>query len=335
MSTSTNKKIGVLVSGGVDSSTTAYLLKEKGFDVTGVFIKIYPPKNIECRVNEDRLDAMRACAHLEIPFIEIDATEQYHKKVIDPFVEEYKKGNTPNPDVLCNQYIKFDYVFDLVKKQGFDLVASGHYAISKNGKLYMANDKKKDQTYFLWSVKSFDNIIFPIGSYSKEEVREIARKARLPASDKRDSTGLCFLGDLSIERFLDEYIPKKDGDVVFKKEVIGTHNGAHLYTLGQRHGFYTKQRGPFFVVSTDVKKNIIYVDENNDSLNKKEFSLVKVNMLGDTSGKLYARSRHGGGLNPVTLKGNKVIFTKPVQIASGQSVVIYSKKQCVMGGIVK
>lgn len=271
-----NKKtVFVGVSGGVDSSVSAALLKEHNYDVVGVFIRTWTPDFIECTWRDERRDAMRVCAHLNIPFLECDAEEAYKKGVADYMIEEYKKGNTPNPDVMCNREVKFGIFWDFAKKHGADFIATGHYAqvslIDNNSKiidtknsfsnglaelkakeirgpekknfsyqLHKSPDSSKDQSYFLWTLTQEDlsHVLFPIGHLEKSEVRKLAEKYKIPVATKKDSQGVCFLGPLDMKDFLRHYIDSQRGDVLDEEGgVIGYHEGAVFLTLGERHGF--------------------------------------------------------------------------------------------------
>jgi tRNA-uridine 2-sulfurtransferase len=284
------KTVYCAMSGGVDSSTSAALLLERGFSVTGVFIKVWQPPFMECPWREDRTDAMRVCAHLEIPFREVDLSNTYKKEVVDYMVEGYRRGETPNPDVMCNEKIKFGAFFDWAVSEGAYFVATGHYArvdknkladseaigeiaqnahgnASKNTfKLLQARDKNKDQTYFLWTLgqKHLSHTLFPAGEYTKPEVRKLAQKFGLPTAKRRESQGLCFLGKIDMKEFLSYYLPQKIGAVVDSRgEKIGEHDGAWFYTLGQRHGFRTLKKSssetPWYIVSKDIEKNTLVV----------------------------------------------------------------------------
>ncbi|HEY4499035.1 MAG TPA: tRNA 2-thiouridine(34) synthase MnmA [Candidatus Paceibacterota bacterium] len=286
-------KVFVGLSGGVDSSVSAALLKQQGYNVTGVFIKIWQPEWTECSMKEDRLDAMRVCAHLDIPFKEIDLTEEYKKEVVDYMIAEYALGRTPNPDVMCNKTVKFGRFFDWAIEQGADFVATGHYAriapgamqVSKvesykvfkerdsklykpyeHYKLFTAVDTAKDQSYFLWTLtqKHLAKTLFPVGGLKKEVVRKLAKKFGLPTAHKKDSQGLCFVGHVDIKEFLSRYVPQKRGDVRDEiGEIIGYHDGAYFLTLGERHGFTitkkTPSDKPLYILRKDIPANTITV----------------------------------------------------------------------------
>jgi tRNA-uridine 2-sulfurtransferase len=269
-----NKTVFVGVSGGVDSSVSAALLKDKGYDVVGVFIRTWTPDFIDCTWRDERRDAMRVCAHLGIPFLECDAEEAYKRGVADYMIEEYKKGNTPNPDVMCNREVKFGVFWDFARAHGADYIATGHYArISpllpeegwlkagvvgaesnhhlplsgtpplKGGEgmqLCKSPDQSKDQSYFLWTLTQDDlaHVMFPVGHLQKTEVRKLAEKYNLPVATKKDSQGVCFLGPLDMKDFLKHYIKSERGEVLDEKgNTIGEHDGAVFFTLGERHGF--------------------------------------------------------------------------------------------------
>ena len=345
------KRVGVLMSGGVDSSVAAHVLLQDGYAVSGVFITIWNPSHIPCTVAADRQDAMRACATLGIPFIEYDATAVYQEKVIKPFVEAYRQGETPNPDVLCNQFIKFDVVFDFVREKGFDNIATGHYAqvreIDGIRRLCRSVDEDKDQTYFIYTISQevLNQTMFPVGGCTKKQVRAIAEDVGLPAAQKKDSVGLCFLGDVSMRDFLSVYIEPKEGEVRHheSEESIGTHSGAWFYTPGQRHGFTITKTGkcPYVVVSKDVAKNIIYVrrsGSDTDGSCQHILNNLMFRQIPKDEEALVARYRHRGGLYPISFvaRGDSVeiAFKEPQQIAVGQSVVVYEGKECLGGGVV-
>ncbi len=284
-----NKKVYVGLSGGVDSAVSAHLLKKDGYDVTGVFIKTWQPDYIECTWKNDRLDAMRICAQLDIPFVTLDLEKEYKENVIDYLLNEYAKNNTPNPDIMCNKYIKFDGFLEFAKENNA-IIATGHYSKIKNNFLYIPKDLNKDQTYFLYQIKkeNLKDIIFPLADLEKSEVKEIARKNNLHVVDKKESMGICMLGDISMKDFLIKELNPKSGDVCNEsREIIGTHDGAILYTIGERHGFNVIKKNnvdsnfnnflenkkkisnnslPYFVYKKDFEKNILYVTQNENKI---------------------------------------------------------------------
>jgi len=363
-------KVFVGLSGGVDSSVSVALLKEQGFDVVGVFIKAWYPAWLSCTWRDDRRDAMRVCAKLGIPFLTFDFEKEYKKEVIDYMIAEYKKGRTPNPDVMCNRMIKFGTFLKKAKKMGADFVATGHYsqieklkikiendnAKSKNGRivylLKTAEDKEKDQTYFLWTLtqKELKNVIFPIGGFKKPEVRKLAKKFGLITAEKKDSQGLCFLGKISIRDFLKKYIKEKKGKVVDENgNVVGSHCGVTFLTIGQRHGFEITESGtdrnPYYVVAKDIKKNLLIVSHKKEEKGsfQKEVLVEAVSWTSvkpDFTKEYSARIRYRQPLEKCRLKDAgkgrvKVIFKKPQRaVSSGQSLVIYSKGVCLGGGII-
>ncbi len=348
------KKIYVGLSGGVDSSVSAYLLKEKGYDVTGVFIKVWHPDFLECDWKSERRDAMRVCAHLKIPFKELDLSDEYKKDVADYMISEYKEGRTPNPDVMCNKYVKFGGFLDWAIKEGADYVATGHYARNIDDELYAGKDKNKDQSYFLWTLtqEQLSKILFPIGDIEKPEVRKIADKAGLLTAEKKDSQGVCFLGEISMKEFLTRLAEPVPGNVLNEDgDIIGTHNGSILYTIGERRGFLitkkTPNDKPYFVVSKDLEANTITVSDKEEKgsalYNAKKMTLRDVNLLPTAqSGKYQARIRYRQPLQPCLLNCSKLCFEQCVvefdeaqkAVAIGQSVVVYDGDKCLGGGII-
>lgn len=336
-------KVFVGLSGGVDSSVTAALLKSQGHDVTGVFIHTWQPDFIECTWKEDRLDAMRVAAELEIPFLECDAEEAYKQSVADYMISQYKEGKTPNPDILCNREIKFGVFWEFAKSRGAEYIATGHYARNCEG-LCRGVDESKDQSYFLWRLakEDLEHTLFPLGEMKKDEVRKLASKYNLPTARKKDSQGVCMLGDLDIKEFLSHYIEEKKGDVLNEKgEVIGYHNGSLFFTLGERHGFTITEKSPedsrYYIVAKDVEKNTITVssDKSGEGFAKDTYTLTETNWIEEVEGKLEAQIRYHGEKLPCEVKGNTVTFEKPLLIASGQSVVFYREDRCVGGGVVQ
>lgn len=252
-------QVFVGMSGGVDSSVSAALLKKQGYEVTGVFIKVWQPDFFDCGWKDDRLDAMRVCAKLQIPFRELDLEKAYKKEVVDYMIREYKAGKTPNPDVMCNRFIKFGKFYDWATRNGADFIATGHYAriaktqsiepktqkhrtqrhrlLTTHYSLLAGVDSTKDQSYFLWQIRreQLPRILFPVGGMRKTEVRKLANKFDLITAEKKDSQGLCFIGKVDMKDFLKHFIKEKPGEILDRDgKVIGRHQGSFFYTLGQR-----------------------------------------------------------------------------------------------------
>jgi tRNA-specific 2-thiouridylase len=347
------KKVFVGLSGGVDSSVSAALLLSQGYDVSGVFIKVWQPDFYECNWKEDRLDAMRVCAKLSIPFYTLDLEKEYKKEVVDYMIAEYQAGRTPNPDVMCNKYIKFGGFFDWAMKRGADYVATGHYAkTDKNHNLIAGKDKNKDQSYFLWTLtpKQLSKTLFPVGNIEKPEVRKLAKKFGLPTAEKKDSQGLCFIGKVDMAEFLKHFVQTKEGNVLNTKgEVIGRHQGSILYTIGQRHGFTIIKHSPnderSFVITKDLKNNTITVsNEEAKDVTKKEIHLTNLNwaqgVVPKIGKKYQARIRYRQPLSECTIgkidSKACVINFKTMQKAPapGQSLVLYEDEVCLGGGII-
>jgi tRNA-uridine 2-sulfurtransferase len=361
-----SRTIYVGVSGGVDSSVSLALLKDKGFDVTGVFIRTWQPDFIECTWQSERRDAIRVCAHLGVPFLELNLEKEYKKYVADYLIEEYRKGKTPNPDIMCNREIKFGSFLRWAMKEGADFIATGHYAqigtryqvqgTSKNEKiktpkvdykLEVSKDEVKDQTYFLWTLNTDDlkNVMFPVGDLTKDQVRKLAKKYGLPTAEKKDSQGICMMGLLDVKDFLKNYIKIMPGNVLDEKgEIIGTHNGVVFLTLGERHGFTINKKTPndrpYYIIKKDLEKNTITVSHNilDFQKNKNTFSLEieKVSFVAKefpVGKNFFCRIRHRGELIPCGIKDlgeNRVVvdFKKDAPlVSSGQSIVLYKKQK--------
>jgi len=268
-----SKKIFIGMSGGVDSSVASYLLQKEGYQVTGVFIKTWSPDWLPCTWKEERLDAMRVAVHLGIPLITLDGESEYKEKVAAYMIAEYKAGRTPNPDFFCNNFIKFGLFYNYALAHGADYVATGHYARiaqkvqpSRRLNLLCGVDPSKDQSYFVAGIKKqqLSKILFPIGHLQKNEVRDIARKAKLPVAEKKDSQGLCFIGPVQMDEFLAHYIQAREGNVLDEQgNIVGIHRGAEFITLGQRHGFTITDKSlsgqASYVSSKDISKNTIII----------------------------------------------------------------------------
>ncbi|MFM7088696.1 MAG: tRNA 2-thiouridine(34) synthase MnmA [Candidatus Paceibacterota bacterium] len=347
------KTVFVGLSGGVDSAVSAALLKKNGYKVVGVFIQTWHPDFIVCNEEDERRDAMRVAAHLDIPFLTLDLSLEYKRDVANYMIDEYRHGRTPNPDVLCNSHIKFGGFLHYALSKGADFVATGHYAQQTKHSLIKAKDESKDQVYFLWQLKQkqLEKIIFPIGYLNKTQVRTLAKKFKLPVSEKKDSQGICFLGDIDLKDFLKHYIQIKKGDVLNEKgEVIGEHDGALFFTLGERHGFTITKKTPndtrYYVVNKDIKKNTITVSQNISnnifSAASNTIHITKTNWIKEKPviNQAYtAQIRYHGDFLPcrVICSSNDsadVVFDAPVLAASGQSIVVYDAQTMVGGGVV-
>ncbi len=341
-------KVYVGLSGGVDSAVSAALLKEAGHNVTGVFIKIWQPEFIECTWREDRLDAMRVAAHLDIPFKEIDLSDEYKKTVVDEMVASYTRGTTPNPDVLCNEKIKFGSFFEWAVADGADLIATGHYARieGKEGsyRLLRGIDTEKDQSYFLHRLgqKELSRSLFPVGELAKSDVRAKAQSLHLPVSHKPDSQGLCFVGDIQLPEFLSRYVASGRGAVLDKEgATIGTHNGAIFFTIGQRHGFQiTNADAPYFVTAIDVEHNTITATENIRDAMRSEVTLRNVHIISGTalpqSAYVQLRYREAPVETTIRTLDDKIFlkFSEPRLASEGQSAVLYEDDCCLGGGVI-
>ena len=362
------KTVFVGISGGVDSAVSAALLKEQGYDVVGVFIRTWHPEFLECNEEEERRDAMRVAAHLDIPFLTFDLQDVYKKEVADYMIDEYKNGRTPNPDVMCNKEVKFGAFLKKAFAMGADYVATGHYAQAKKMMLFRGNDVTKDQSYFLWTLNKtqLSKILFPIGHLPKSEVRKLAKKFKLPVAEKKDSQGICFLGDIDLKEFLKHYIKEKRGKVLNENgEEIGYHDGVVFHTLGERRGFTIIKKSPndraFYVVGKDLKKNILIVSQDKNSFKKGLgsaaarargiFQQKNIRALFESSfclslkntnwiitpkldKKYTAQVRYHGELLSCYVKKNQIIFEKPTLVDAGQSVVVYDGDICLGGGVV-
>jgi len=381
-----NKKVFVGMSGGVDSSVSAALLLRDGYDVTGVFIKVWQPdediSGLKCTWREDRLDAMRVAAKIGIKFETLDLEAEYKREVVDYMIAEYRAGRTPNPDVMCNKYVKFGGFYDWAMKQGADYVATGHYvqilpspSAPNAFNLVAGNDANKDQSYFLWTLtqEQLHHTLFPVGNIEKPRVRELAKSFGLPTAEKKDSQGLCFIGKIDVKEFLSHYIQPKTGEVLdVDGQIIGTHDGAFFFTLGERRGFTIHDRHktpndePYYIIAKNVEKNTITVahkvfekdetgaTENSEGIlpnGRRETRLIKINWPAGNGAnyvgkRLMARSRYRATLTPIMImrldpkKADRestceIHFEEPqYALSSGQSLVMYDGAICVGGGVI-
>jgi len=262
------KKVVIGMSGGVDSSVSALLLKEQGYEVIGLFMRNWEDKDGSCTASQDYDDVIRVCNKIGIPYYTINFAQEYLDTVFSHFIRELKLGYTPNPDILCNREIKFKVFFQKAMELGADYLATGHYAQTKDGLLLRSVDQDKDQTYFLYTLKKeiLEKVLFPIGHLKKDQVRQIAKEHNLSTAEKKDSTGICFIGERKFSDFISEYIPYQEGFFqTLAGQTVGTHQGAAFFTIGQRKGL--KIGGPgeaWFVVAKDISRNVVYVEQGDD-----------------------------------------------------------------------
>lgn len=345
-----SKKVFVGMSGGVDSSVTAALLKEQGYDVTGVYMKNWSQDlpGFVCPWKEDYQDAKRVAVQLGIPFKMYDFETEYRQKVVDYMIDEYQAGRTPNPDIMCNQEVKFKLFLETALEDGADFIATGHYARIKDGQLLAGLDKNKDQSYFLYRVTedALRKSLMPIGELTKPEVREQARKLGLSTAEKKDSQGICFVGKVGIKEFLQQFVKTEPGKIVDGQgKIVGEHDGALFYTIGQRHGLKVGGGLPYYVVGKDMAKNEVYVttDLQDERLWKDELILTSphwINQAPTTEGNYTIRTRYRADLvkvKSISEQGNnwRVELADEVRaITPGQSAVIYHDDRVVGGGIV-
>jgi tRNA-specific 2-thiouridylase len=339
------RKVYVGMSGGVDSSVTAALLKEQGYEVTGVYMKNWSRDlpGFICPWKEDYQDAKRVAVQLGIDFKLYDFESEYRHKVVDYMVAEYQAGRTPNPDIMCNQEVKFKLFLDTASEDGADMIATGHYARIQDGQLLTGLDSNKDQSYFLYRVTetALRKSLMPIGELRKPEVRAIAKKLGLATADKKDSQGICFVGKVGIKDFLlAELGPQPHGPIIDQNgREIGQHDGALFYTIGQRHGLDVGGGLPYYVSHKDMTTNTIYVttDLNDKQLWTKELELQDLHWINNEPkpDKQYqARLRYRGPLVLCTIKGNMLILQEEQRgLATGQSAVLYNADHVLGGGI--
>lgn len=335
------------LSGGVDSSVAAYLLKKEGHEVTGVFIRTWQPSHVPCTQTEDERSAMSAAAHLDIPFLTLDLAEVYRREVGERFIAGYARGETPNPDVLCNREVKFGAFLAFARARGADAVATGHYArlIDEHGELRLARgvDAEKDQSYFLALVPPplFPFMRFPLGDLRKAQVRAIAARAGLPNAARKDSQGICFLGRVDLQEFLSPYLPLCEGAVLDVHGArVGTHRGAALYTLGERHGFTAIAGGqPQYVHAIDIATNTITVGAKRDVPARTTLALRDTVASGAVAGAAYeAVVRYRGEPLRARLSQRSdgvwiAELSSGALVAPGQVVVLYKDDIVRLGGI--
>jgi tRNA-specific 2-thiouridylase len=344
------KTVIVGMSGGVDSSVSAYLLKEQGYQVIGLFMKNWEETDGEghCQSAKEYEDVVKVCNQLEIPYYSVNFVEEYRESVFKEFLAGIESGLTPNPDILCNREIKFKAFLKKAKELGADFLATGHYCLTDGHRLFRGLDPEKDQSYFLYAVEpgSLQNVLFPIGHLQKKEVREIARKANLATSEKKDSTGICFIGKRDFKPFLSRYISLKPGPFqTLSGQIVGQHDGAAFYTIGQRKGMGLGGEGDaWYVVGKNMAKNIVYVERGADhpalfTSHLEASQLTWIHQPPISPLRCTAKIRYRQSDQPCTLTlsdGKATIhFDTPQRAATpGQSIVFYLDQECLGGGII-
>ncbi len=336
MITKKDKTVVVAISGGVDSSVSATLLKEQGFSVVGVFMRFWSESKSITK-GEER--ANEVAKNLNIPFYVLDVRDEFKERVVDSFLFSLKEGVTPNPCVVCNREIKFRILLEKLSDYKADYLATGHYVKLKEGKFFTAKDKNKDQSYFLWRIKKewLDKLIFPLGNYKKEETRKIAKKFKLPTAEAKESQEICFIPD-DIPSFLKRNFLSSPGKVINTfGEIIGEHNGLFNYTIGQRKGLGLSG-GPYYILNKDIKNNNLIVTKDEEELSKKELFYTEENFFQDISFpfKAKVKIRYKSNSTDAVIEKGKVIFSqKQRAITPGQSVVFYKNEELLGGGIIK
>lgn len=339
-------RVYVGMSGGVDSSVTASLLVEQGYEVTGVYMKNWTQDlpGMRCPWADDLADAKRVAVQLGIDFKVFDFEKEYRQKVVDYMIDEYKSGRTPNPDIMCNQEVKFKLFLETALEDGADMIATGHYARTENGRLLRAVDENKDQTYFLYRVTgdALRKTLFPLGGYTKDQVREMAHDRGLWTASKKESMGVCFVGNVGMREFLSQYVETQPGNIIDKAtgRIVGMHDGAIFYTLGQRHGLDIGGGLPYYVVDKNIDRNEVYVatNINDQQLWADSIKLHSLHWINDApeTASLKARIRHRAKLVVATLEDSVVRLADPERaVTAGQSVVLYDGDVCLGGGIVE
>jgi tRNA-uridine 2-sulfurtransferase len=351
-----NTRVVVGMSGGVDSSVAALLLKQQGYDVIGIFMKNWDDTDDTgfCTATEDYEDVIRVCNQIGIPYYAVNFEKQYWDKVFTYFLEEYKAGRTPNPDVMCNKEIKFKAFLEHAINLGADYLATGHYAQVeyRDGEYKMLRglDENKDQTYFLNQLtqEQLSKVMFPIGNLEKPRVREIAKEANLATATKKDSTGICFIGERNFKDFLGQYLPAQPGNMeTFDGEVKGKHEGLMYHTIGQRHGLGIGGSGePWFAIGKDLERNVLYVGQgfHHEKLYSDSITAVGVSWVSNrkkpTEFECTAKFRYRQEDHKVTVRlledaQVEVVFDEPIRaITPGQAVVFYNGDECLGGGTI-
>ena len=348
-------RVVVGISGGVDSSVAAYLLKQRGHDVIGLFMVNWEESDGSCTAETDFEDVKRVCSKLGVPYFSVNYAKQYYDRVFTYFLEEHKKGRTPNPDVLCNREIKFGQFLEQAKKLGADMIATGHYAkkIEKDGKFYLAKaaDESKDQSYFLnqLSQSQLASVLFPLADIKKSEVRQIAKELGLSTAEKKDSTGICFIGERNFKNFLKNYLPAQPGDIVdLDGNKLGRHDGVMFYTLGQRRGLNIggqagRENGRWFVVKKDMQKNELIVSQGEgEELYSKGLYASGMNFIPEPPKQKqfdcfvkvrYRQPDQKAKVSIIDDEHIKIDFDQPQRaVAPGQFAVLYDENGICLGG---
>ena len=334
------KKVVVGMSGGVDSAVTAALLKKQGYEVIGITMLLND--------GDDYSDAEKLCSDLDIEFHLLDLRTEFKRIIKDRFLNDYNNGLTPNPCVLCNKYIKFGLMYDELFKYDADYIATGHYALVKNGKLYKAKDENKDQSYFIYNLtkEQLNRVLFPLANYTKQEVRKLALEFNLPVASKKESTDICFIGKGGFKGFIKEHLNTVSGDIVniSNGEILGKHDGLAHYTIGQRRGLNIGgMDGRMFVCKKDMDNNVLYVaiGDENDYLVSYVCEVEDVNLLSELPSKCSAKFRYHQADNEVfvsSIENGNLLVRYPQGIKTvtpGQACVLYDGDECLGGGIIK
>lgn len=345
-----SQKVYVGMSGGVDSSVTAALLKEQGYDVVGIYMKNWATSfpGFDCPWREDLNDAKRVALRLRIPLRVYDFQRDYKEKVVEYMIDEYVRGRTPNPDIMCNQEIKFRLFLESAVRDGAEMIATGHYARTQDGRLFKARDNNKDQTYFLCRVSgdALKQTLFPLGDMTKDQVRAKARELNLSTAEKKDSQGICFVGKVGIREFLEQFVETESGPIVDQKgHEIGVHDGAIFYTVGQRSGLGVGGGKAYYVTHKDMEKNTVYVTNelSDQKLWAKEITINDINWINEqpSNSEVEVRTRYRGELENATIstvndkRARVTLAHEQRAVTPGQSLVVYRGDELLGSGIVE